>query len=731
MSTHEQKTSKPHLTLSGSGPTTPTPTLPDGEDERSGSGGPGRPDLGPKVGKPREQESKPPPKGRSPFQKSRSQDRSLLTVSAHAAEVSPVHPAVHASPAAGTPVSGVASSPRASQHACTILPDDAVLAATFQGKLMPPLGLSRWEALPCSREHLIQVNDVALNTRLRDASFDHEAWQQAKNLLSDALARISRIHVRRLHVFLNAPHPLALWLGRALESAFRQLEIRVYQFDYTQKQWEWYLPTETQAARYCDGIGSLNVFDTDLATGRGSILSVEINQWATEKELRDLREHTGAARIRRLCSPAPKTQIPAGEQALAGVNIIFDAMLELRTKAPDEPIYLATSAPLAMIIGLGRKLPPTVFAHVWGCTYHAEEHRYIPALEATQGSVADAYRPRLQLIEKGACILYRFNGTLLEACGSWKEPPAIRQHLSDSALLDEPTLDFSRESLPGEVVSVIRTQKRLDIELHLSGQAAESYWELLRFPEQRGTFLLQKDGWTLTRVVAGRHAAPPRRPALKERVRILLVPSLDPYDKKCSAEQAESYLELHNLETMLRDRGADPIRLEYGADRAALEDALATHRPHILHWIGHGLPDEGRGWPGMLEVPEEGGTVTLNRTQIPHYLKAAGDALRLLVLGSCYAVNPRGNYGLPDALLEVGLDAVIGFRDPVTMRELSWFSAAFYTALLDGAHVRDALGKARIALLKEPGLAASFAGPLLCVRDIQAAGPLVERAASE
>lgn len=609
---------------------------------------------------------------------------------------------------------------------------DTVLVINFHDHLAPPKGLREFDELACGPAGVLRVNEPRVGERLRATSIDTGAWKQAMACVDQELDALKLRPSGTVHLFFNGPHPLALWLGHRFEVVARQRRLVIYQFDVRQQDWIKFLDmSQPSAGRQRTALSNAQIITPSRESGRGTILSIDIYQHAESKQLEALQAYTNANNVKAIKSAAPLTVLSPGDEARLAVEHIFGELTKIRTAAQREPIYLATSAPQALLIGLGKRIPKSVFPPLWCCHYERTSATYFPALEITHGLIAGATRPRLEVISKPHGLLYRLNGTLLEAVGSKIAKKAgMDRRTLDTAQLERDVLDLAEAILPEEVDNAIGALPALDIELRLTDSSSELSWELLSLNRNaRGDhFALLKQDWTLTRLYSPRRAPSEHEPLDVGALKVLIVPSLDKNDERASETEAEGHLKLGKLSKMLSDAGVQVWRLDYGVSLKQVEKALSDFEPHILHWVGHGLSDDGTGLRNVLELHDTTGPATLDRTRIPQFIQQAGPQLRLLVMAACYSVSPSSGYGMPGLLLEHGLGAVIGYRDQAGMKELHWFADAFYPALLRGASIRDALAEARSAIHREQGYPASFAFPVLCAATSRAVGPLVKAA---
>ncbi len=193
------------------------------------------------------------------------------------------------------------------------------------------------------------------------------------------------------------------------------------------------------------------------------------------------------------------------------------------------------------------------------------------------------------------------------------------------------------------------------------------------------------------------------------------------------------------------NRVAEAARVPVGDGRLLLQrlddarpetvrDALRTSRPHVLHYVGHGGYDPATQQGTLVLEGEDGNGRSLRAEEVASLVAEAPD-LRLVVLNSCEGsrssmVDPFA--GTAQALLGLGVPAVVGMQFEVSDDAAIGFSRGFYGALCAGAPVETAVGEARLAMMTEgegsewatPVLyAAGDQGPILAPRPVAAPAP--------
>ena len=109
-----------------------------------------------------------------------------------------------------------------------------------------------------------------------------------------------------------------------------------------------------------------------------------------------------------------------------------------------------------------------------------------------------------------------------------------------------------------------------------------------------------------------------------------------------------------------------------------LRRGLLKHRPHILHFSGHGSTTSG-----IVLEDDNGKTRVVTAADLAELLGILKDNLRVVVLNSCYsAVQASG--------ITQAIDCAIGMNDKVGDASAIIFSATFYESLAFGRSVEEA-----------------------------------------
>lgn len=264
-------------------------------------------------------------------------------------------------------------------------PGDRILLMDLHDSPFPPISAPRGIDLPPTAVIRIpEQHDPQLASRLRQPSFDEDAWQEAIQAISRGVERAATGLRGRLHVVVQAPHPAAFFLGRFLDLAGRAARVIVYQWDAWRRRFDPWLGADDGPVL---NLSLLQDVD-DRGGGRGAVLSIEIPQAASEVSLLALAEETGARSIRSIRPGIPEDSwLPDGRMARAVLNEAEKVFRIVRGDVPGEPLILATSLPISLMVGLGMRLSPTAYPEIVLTYYDPGADRYVPALIVAGASV--------------------------------------------------------------------------------------------------------------------------------------------------------------------------------------------------------------------------------------------------------------------------------------------------------------------------------------------------------
>jgi nucleoid-associated protein YgaU len=178
--------------------------------------------------------------------------------------------------------------------------------------------------------------------------------------------------------------------------------------------------------------------------------------------------------------------------------------------------------------------------------------------------------------------------------------------------------------------------------------------------------------------------------------------------------------ELAHLDEALRDlvdQGrVTTVRLEH-ATLEKLDDALLTHKPHMLHFIGHG-DFAGNDGVIFLEGEKQSTADPITGRRLAVLLRNHLGSLRFVFLNSCLgaAVSRRDPFGgVAQNLIRRGIPAVIAMQFPIPDHVAVSLARHFYRYLAAGLPVDTALTSAR-AFLFARGYPVEWGAPALHMR---------------
>ncbi len=252
-------------------------------------------------------------------------------------------------------------------------------------------------------------------------------------------------------------------------------------------------------------------------------------------------------------------------------------------------------------------------------------------------------------------------------------------------------------------------QTGLRLRLRLEHAApARLPWELM-FTRQQD-FLATNRAFSICRYLPVPHPVTPLQTELP--LRILVVVSA-PEDLPPLDYEAEREVFLASLETMLTAQGVQ-VEFEFDATSAQILARLQTGRFHVLHFIGHGDYQNGRG---LLYLENDQNLSAEADAQTIADILAASSTLRLAVLNACSTAAEgalAGFTGVASQLIQRGTPAVIAMRNEVQDQIAITFSKHLYGNLAGGEPVDLAMTRTRQQLRHEHGSSpAAFSAPIL------------------
>src|SRR6266851_2854023 len=238
----------------------------------------------------------------------------------------------------------------------------------------------------------------------------------------------------------------------------------------------------------------------------------------------------------------------------------------------------------------------------------------------------------------------------------------------------------------------------------VSKGSASLPWELLREPEQGIVLATEAAAFVRGARTTAKDATPVHSP-----IRILLVISRPdmtedvPY-QSVARELVRSVAGNPSFELVVVRPGS------YAALQAALQSAVDEHRPYnILHFDGHGLLHEDRGYL-VFEAPDDPANPTwIHGTKLGQDLSSAG--VPIAILNACRSGataieaedelssnHPRALRSVAQEVADSGIASVVAMQYNVLVETASRFMGGLYAGLARGEQLGEATTRARALL---------------------------------
>lgn len=174
---------------------------------------------------------------------------------------------------------------------------------------------------------------------------------------------------------------------------------------------------------------------------------------------------------------------------------------------------------------------------------------------------------------------------------------------------------------------------------------------------------------------------PPAVPAPLARIKILFL-AANPSDTT-RLRLDEEVRAIDQALRLAQYRDAFDLEQHWAVRPADLQSLLLRHRPHIVHFSGHGSA------AGEIMLEDAGGKArSVSQTALSNLFSLLKDNLRVVVLNACYS-QPQA-----EAIAQ-HIDCVVGMSDAINDKTAISFAAAFYRALAHGRDAQTAFGLAR------------------------------------
>jgi hypothetical protein len=148
------------------------------------------------------------------------------------------------------------------------------------------------------------------------------------------------------------------------------------------------------------------------------------------------------------------------------------------------------------------------------------------------------------------------------------------------------------------------------------------------------------------------------------------------------------------IEAIQKMEESYPIKVEI-LDKPTIDaflDKLSEVKPHVLHFIGHGVYENDKGKIAFLETDET--VIWVEDKEFSEYFINTRSIPRLVFLHLCEGgkLDFTANFaGLAPQLIRANVPAVVAMRHPISNKAAIAFSRAFYRELAAGQPVDNAV----------------------------------------
>jgi CHAT domain len=166
--------------------------------------------------------------------------------------------------------------------------------------------------------------------------------------------------------------------------------------------------------------------------------------------------------------------------------------------------------------------------------------------------------------------------------------------------------------------------------------------------------------------------------------------------------------EVREIQTKIRStKYRDALTLEtiWATRPDDLLQALNEHKPHVVHFSGHGSPTEE-----IILLDRFGKAKAVSKGALVDLFRVLKDNIRLVILNACFS-RPQAEAIVQTIDCAVGMGREIGDDAAIT------FAASFYRALGFGRSVDQAFDQGKVALQLE-GMPEDLTPQLLCRRGV-------------
>lgn len=257
-------------------------------------------------------------------------------------------------------------------------------------------------------------------------------------------------------------------------------------------------------------------------------------------------------------------------------------------------------------------------------------------------------------------------------------------------------------------------KKGVRVRLHIAGDAPEMTripWEYCR--DERSFLALDESSPIVRYTSVGTAVTTTNTP---EKVRILLATAAPKDRTPINLEEQVNRVK-ESLDKLIKS-GRVELKVIEHATRRELRTHFRRYDPHILHFVGHGMVENGDG--ALLLEDNNGNASSVDANDM--YVLARSSSVRLVVLSACQtAAHGEENtsdaiMGMAPKLVAAGVPAVVAMQYEVPEETAVAFVRDLYQFLADGEPLDAAVTEARIGVYFDNDDKMHWAIPVLFMR---------------
>ncbi len=225
--------------------------------------------------------------------------------------------------------------------------------------------------------------------QLRAIPIQSDAWERLLVSIDEGLERATKIRSDELHVFALMPYAAAVYLGRKLDERLRARRLHIHQLDSTSHEWmPFSFPRQPGDGAKDAYFSELEVL-SGIANGHSVLLVIEGMIRIEDAMLTSTALQYDIRKIIRL---RPRSSLPLNtpEAAHSAMIAVRMALTQAQPEHSNGAIHVVATAPLALLIELGRHAVPTVYKSVVVHQFDAKNRCYVPVLDVISARVMNS-----------------------------------------------------------------------------------------------------------------------------------------------------------------------------------------------------------------------------------------------------------------------------------------------------------------------------------------------------